>query len=284
MTALDWSEFLGREERRQDWIVASRVAAWEAVLDRPPVTPSAGDPIPPGFHWTLAPLVVRESELGGDGQPPSATLATPPLPHRLWAGCRVVQHRLLRVGDAVERRSALVHLKEKQGRAGPLVFATFRHVIVGPEGPAVEEWQELVFRDRPAPLASAPPANASTTNAPLSNDPSCRTVIPSETQLFRFSALTFNAHRIHYDRRYACEVEGHAGLVVQGPHITALLLDVVRRERPHAAIQRFEARARRPAFDGQPMFLTAPEGSDHVALRAIDRHGQTLVEVDVWTV
>ncbi|HZY03098.1 MAG TPA: MaoC family dehydratase N-terminal domain-containing protein, partial [Anaeromyxobacteraceae bacterium] len=209
----DLTSWVGREERRVDLVSPSHLAAWNATLDRDDPFPGDGDPAPPGFHWALFPPLTRQSELGPDGHPRRGGFLPPvPLPRRMWAGSRLRFHRPLRVGERVEQRSVVAKVEEKTGRAGPLVFVTVRHLVAGSTGTALEEEQDLVYRGIRGPLP-APPVEPARPGAWR------RRVVPDDVLLFRYSALTFNGHRIHYDRRYATAAEGYDGLVVHGPLI-----------------------------------------------------------------
>jgi 3-methylfumaryl-CoA hydratase len=170
----------------------------------------------------------------------------------MWAGSQFEFHAPLAIGDAVTRTSTIDGVARKSGRTGPLVFVRVRHEIrrAGEAAVALTEFHDIVYRDAPQPgdpapvLQPAPPASAWE-----------RRVVPDDVLLFRYSALTFNGHRIHYDRRYCTEVEGYPGLVVHGPLLATLLLDLLRREHPDADVARFEFRAVRPVFELHPFFV-----------------------------
>jgi 3-methylfumaryl-CoA hydratase len=169
-----------------------------------------------------------------------------PLPRRMWAGSRLEYARPLRIGDAVRRTSRIAAVTRKSARSGPLVFVTVEHEIANDAGVAIREAHDIVYRDLPAPGAPA-----AAPQAPR-NEAFAREIVADDVLLFRYSALTFNGHRIHYDRRYVTEVEGYPGLIVHGPLIATLLLDLLRRERPDAVIARFEFKAVSPLFDLDP--------------------------------
>jgi 3-methylfumaryl-CoA hydratase len=281
----DWQTWVGRTQTVADWIAPSRVAAWLATLDHEAKPVNEGDAVPPGFHWTLAPHVARESELGPDGHAQRdyrSFLPPVPLPRRLWAGSRVTFHQPLRVGDRVERASVIASVEEKQGRESPLVFVTVRHRYTVSGDVAIEEEQDLVYREPPAAgTAAASPRASAAEIAPAWQ----RTIHPTETLLFRYSALTLNTHRIHYDRRYAIEAEGYAGLVVHGPLIATLLLDLIQSRAPETTIARFSFKALRPTFDtGDFAVCGAPvEGAGHYRLWSTDNRGERAVEAEAWT-
>jgi 3-methylfumaryl-CoA hydratase len=264
--------WIGRSETRRDFVSAARLAAWNATLDRDDPFPGDGDPVPPGFHWTLFAPIARQSELGHDGHPRRGGFLPPvELPQRMWAGSRLRFAAPLRVGDQVEQTSTIERIEEKEGRAGRLVFVTIRHVVAGG---AVEEEQDLVYREpRRAAAQAAPPAPGSAWH---------RVIVPDDVLLFRYSALTFNGHRIHYDRRYATTEEGHPGLVVHGPLIATLLLDLIRRQLPSASVTAFSFKALRPTFDVSPFSLEGKSDGQRISLWSTDSEGRTAVEAEAW--
>jgi 3-methylfumaryl-CoA hydratase len=277
------ADWIGRAQTRTDWITPGRVAAWYATLDHDRDTPRYGDAAPLGFHWTLAPALARESELGPDGHPRRGGFLPPiPLPRRLWAGSRIAFHRPLRVGEQVERESVVTAVAEKQGKSSALVFVTVRHRWSSSDAVAVEEEQDLVYREPPVPSTwtTEGDLDAATQDAEWQ-----RTIRPTETLLFRYSALTFNGHRIHYDRRYAEDVEGYAGLVVHGPLIATLLLELIQTQVDAGKIERFEFKALRPTFDISDFRVCGKPGADahHFRLWSTDNRGQRAVEAQAWT-
>ena len=279
--SMDLGQWVGRQESRTDRIDPNHLAAWSATLDRDDPFPRAGDGVPPGFHWTLFPPLARQSDLGPDGHPKKGGFLPPvPLPRRMWAGGQLRFDQPLRVGDLVERVSTIETVEEKHGKSGALVIVTVRHVLSGASGPAIEERHDIVYRDLPA-------AGASTTGKPF--EPAAagawqRQVVADDMLLFRYSALTFNGHRIHYDRRYVTEVEGYPGLIVHGPLIATLLLELLRRELPQAALERFSFKALRPTYDIAPFSLRGDAAGDdrHYRLWSTDNQGQTAMEADAW--
>jgi 3-methylfumaryl-CoA hydratase len=280
MTA-DLSSWVGREQRRVDWVNPNHLAAWNATLDRDDPFPGEGDPAPPSFHWALFPPLTRQSELGPDGHAKRGGFLPPvPLPRRMWAGSRIRFERPLRVGEKVELTSVVDRVEEKSGRSGTLVFVTVRHRVSTGGALAIEEEQDLVYRD--APKTAAPAAASPAELAPRGRWR--REIAPDDVLLFRYSALTFNGHRIHYDRRYVTGVEGYPGLVVHGPLIATLLLDLVRRELPSAAVERFRFKGLRPTTDVSPFTVEGSPGDseNHLRLWSTDNHGQTAMEAEAW--
>jgi 3-methylfumaryl-CoA hydratase len=263
-------EWLGRTESRADTVTHTPIAALSATLDRNDALPQNGDALPPLWHWLYFLPIARQSELGPDGHPARGGFLPPvPLPRRMWAGGRLQFHQPLRVGDAISRVSRIVDVSHKEGRTGPLVFVLVRHEISNADGVALTEEHDIVYRDNPKPDDPVPkPVAAPADHAWM------REIRPDDVLLFRYSALTFNGHRIHYDRRYVTEVEGYPGLIVHGPLIATLLVDLVRRELPQAKLQRFEFKAIRPTFDGRTMRVCGKQdGEGQLSLWAQDHEG-----------
>jgi 3-methylfumaryl-CoA hydratase len=238
----DW---IGRTEQRSDDVTATPMAALSATLDRDDPAPLPGTDLPPLWHWLYFLPLAPQHEIGPDGHPRRGGFLPPvPLPRRMWAGGRLDFHHPLRVGDEITRHSRIAGVDIKHGRSGSLVFVTVRHEVHNAQGLAIAEEHDIVYRDAPAAGAVAPPPQAAPADESFS-----RLVTPDPVLLFRYSALTFNGHRIHYDRPYVTEVEGYPGLIVHGPLIATLLLDLLRRERPGAQVRRFSFKALRPVFD-----------------------------------
>jgi 3-methylfumaryl-CoA hydratase len=244
----DLQKWVGRTETRIDYVTAAPIAALSATLDRDDPPPRIGDPLPPLWHWLYFLPISRQSQLGPDGHTVRGGFLPPiGLPRRMWAGSRLEFHRPLRVGDEITRISRIQSVQEKQGRSGPLVFVTVRHEISNREGLAITDEHDIVFREhaKPGEPQTVPPS------APPDHTWE-RVIHPDDVLLFRYSALTFNGHRIHYDRRYATEVEGYPGLVVHGPLIATLLMDLLRRHLPSSNAKAFSFRAISPLFDIAP--------------------------------
>jgi 3-methylfumaryl-CoA hydratase len=263
--------WLGRTESRSDQITSAPAAALSATLDRSDPAPSLGEPLPPLWHWLYFLPIHRQSELGPDGHPLRGGFLPPvPLPRRMWAGSRLRFHHPLRIGDEVSRDSQIIDVSQKQGQSGPLVFVRVRHEISNDDGVALTEEHDIVYRDPPRPDEPAPDPRPT-----RSDQMWARKILPDDVLLFRYSALTFNGHRIHYDRRYVTTVEGYPGLVVHGPLIATLLVDLLRRNLPRAAVTRFAFRAIRPLFDTAPFTVCGSVEADgkSIALWATDADG-----------
>jgi 3-methylfumaryl-CoA hydratase len=260
-----WRGWVGREETAEDVIGLDRVAAMQALLDRDEGLKS-GDPLPPLWHWLYFWQAAAQSALGPDGHAARGEFLPPiALPRRMWAGSRLSFPRPLPIGAAVTRRSTIASVEVKQGRSGRLAFVTVRHAIAdqGSGGGAIciEEEHDIVYReaprgDRPPPEDEPAPQLAPAAAAWR------REIRPDPVLLFRYSALTFNGHRIHYDRPYVTGVEGYPGLVVHGPLLATLMVDLVRRERPRERIAAFQFRARAPIFDSAPFTVAGAPSRD----------------------
>ena len=277
---IDLASWIGRSETRHDTIAPTPVAALMATLDHPPAEVTVGMALPALWHWLYFLPLHRHSELGPDGHARRGGFLPPvALPRRMWAGSRFEFIAPLRVGDRVTRISTIEDVTAKTGRSGPLVFVRVRHELrpEGAPGPALVEWHDIVYRQarRPGDLEPAPqPAPAAAAWR--------REIVPDDVLLFRYSALTFNGHRIHYDRRYVTEVEGYPGLVVHGPLIATLLLDLLRRQMPDAEIASFQFKAVRPTFDLHGFrvggALITPPAEKSVRLWAQDHEGWLTME------
>ncbi|HMC16392.1 MAG TPA: MaoC family dehydratase N-terminal domain-containing protein [Albitalea sp.] len=268
----DW---LGRVDEADDVLDRRPAVALSATLDRDDAPPAIGDPLPPLWHWLYFLPAQRQSAIGPDGHPKRGGFLPPvALPRRMWAGGRFEFIQPLRIGEAVKRTSRIADISAKQGRSGALVFVRVRHEIANERGVALTEEHDIVYRDPPAPGAAAEPAKP----AP-GGEQFARTITPDPVLLFRYSALTFNGHRIHYDRSYVTEVEGYPGLVVHGPLIATLLVDLLRRERPDARLTAFEFRAVSPLFDTAPFTVCGRfDDPRHVSLWALGPQGQLTMQ------
>ena len=265
--------WIGKTEVLEDEITAAPLRALAASLDRDDRPPEPGTALPALWHWLYFLPMYRASEIGPDGHARRGSFLPPvPLPRRMWAGGRLRWEPAnpLRVGDAARRVSTVASITHKAGRTGDLLFVTVHHELHNARGLALAEEHDIVYRAAPQPGEPAPPPVAPEAGAAWQ-----RELTPDEVLLFRYSALTFNGHRIHYDRRYVTETEGYPGLVVHGPLIATLLMDLLRREQPQAIVHRFEFKALRPSFDGRPMRLNGQPGADGqtIALWAQDHEG-----------
>ena len=251
-------EWIGRTESDVGYVTVPAVHRLAATLDRGDPMPRMGDPLPIGWHQILFPRVVRQSQIGADGHPERGDFLPPvPLPRRMFAGKRTTFHSDLRVGDAVRRDSVIHAVNIKQGRTGQMVFVTVKTDISSPRGPAITEEQDFVYREA-APGGTPPqPPQPAPGRAVWS-----RVVTPDPVMLFRYSALTFNGHRIHYDQPYVTKVEGYPGLVMNGGLTTLLVFELAR---THAStpIRYISSRNVRALFVNQPITLGGEPSLDN---------------------
>lgn len=253
-----YEAWVGRTETRHERVEPMQAIKMAATLDRP--VPRDGDPLPAGWHWMFFNAAEPAGALGPDGHPKRGGFLPPvELPRRMWAGGRLTFHGPLRVGAQAVRRSEILKVESKSGKSGELVFVTVKHRIESDGVPALEEEHDIVYRDAPAPGAPSPKPVSPPSGAELS-----RTIAPDPTLLFRYSALTFNGHRIHYDQPYATKVEGYPGLVFHGP-LTATLLMGLCEELGGRPLARFSFRGVSPLFDTAPFTIRAKREGASIA-------------------
>lgn len=275
----EWQDWVDRSEVRADRADPGMVTRWLATLDR--VAPVDGS-VPQGLHWCLCLPDAPTAALGGDGHPcrddsPDSFLPPVPLPRRMWASSKVEFLAPLRVGEAVTRTSRVASVTEKSGGSGRLIFVEVEHETRGDHGTAVREMQSLVYREPAAPgTPPAPPPLGKGSFDPAAWD-AHRLVTPGELLLFRFSALTFNSHRIHYDLPYATQEEGYRGLVVHGPLTATLLADLAQRQFGDNALKRFVFRGMSPAICGEDLHLVLRGSGDTVELGAFAADGRQVM-------
>lgn len=275
----DFSAWIGREEVRRDTLTESLLARWCVALDlEVPV-----DAAPQGLHWCLCTPDAPTASLGPDGHPlrdesPASLLPPLPLERRMWAAGAVEFLGPIAKGSAIERRTRVLSITEKQGGTGPLVFVELAHETFANEVLAVRETQTLVYRDAPPPGSPpAPPPPGDGRFDPSGWD-AVRSLVPTPALLFRYSALTFNTHRIHYDHPYAMGIEGYRGLVVHGPLIATLLLDLARRSLgSDAALASFSFRAVSPAIADEPLHLALKHEGGGLVLAAHASDGRQVM-------
>lgn len=258
MNIAELQKWVGKTATISDQISPVPIAALSATLDLDAPIPKRGDSLPPLWHWLYFLSMARPSELGPEGQSTRGGFLPPvPLPRRMWAGGRFAFHRPLLVGANYTRTSRILEVRQKEGRTGPLVFVVLRHEVGNGEGFALIEEQDIVYRDHPKAGDSVPVPQPAPKDAKWE-----RMIRPDDVLLFRYSALTFNAHRIHYDYRYATQIEGYPGLVVHGPLIATLLLDLLRRQMPQANVKQFAFRAVSALFDTGPFSVCGKPETD----------------------
>jgi len=250
-------QWIGKKESSTDVATPWPVTALAATLDRCDPMPAAGDAIPPGWHWLYFLEAKPAAELGTDGHPKRGGFLPPvPLPRRMWAGGRMEFRSPLRIGEALQRESEIVSVESKQGKSGGLVFVTVRHTVRVAESIAVIEEHDIVYREAARPAESPQPGKVAPATAAWR-----REIEPNAVLLFRFSALTFNGHRIHYDLDYCRSVEKYPGLIVHGPLQTILLLDLCRRHESRP-VKRLDYRALQPLFHHQSFTVNGRPSAD----------------------
>lgn len=251
-------QWIGRAESRTETLAPEPVLALAATLDLD------GDalvdqPLPPLWHWLYFLPRTPQRQLGRDGHAALGGFLPPvPLPRRMWAGSELSFDRALRVGDTVTRTSTIVDVQHKTGRSGELWFVAVEHALSVAGKTALSERHDIVYRAMPAPGQPLPPRTR------LAHQPRWQRQLHADpVMLFRFSALTFNGHRIHYDHDYVRDIEGYPGLVVHGPLQAVLMLDLLARSLPGARVARFGFRGLAPLFDHEPLIVGArPDDAD----------------------
>ncbi|HKF72933.1 MAG TPA: MaoC family dehydratase N-terminal domain-containing protein [Stellaceae bacterium] len=261
-------QHVGRTQTISDVLTPVAPTLLAATIDRDDPPYKAGDELPPNWHRLYFLTAVRPGEVGPDGHPARGRFLPPvPLPRRMFASGRLKFLKPLHIGDSVTRVSEILGVEGKQGRSGDLVFVTVRHRFSTRDEVALEETQNIVYRELGGGGETAP--------EPVEPAPWQRMVKPDPVMLFRYSALTFNGHRIHYDYPYVTQEEGYPGLIVHGPLIATLLLDLLRRERPQARVTEFSFRAKRPLFSSNPFSVRGWPSTDgrSVRLTAVNPEG-----------
>ncbi|WP_376967012.1 MaoC family dehydratase N-terminal domain-containing protein [Azospirillum sp. A26] len=277
-TLKDW---IGRVEMRTDTAIAAPLAGLAATLDHDTPPWSAGE-LPPLGHWLHFLPNAPQRDIGEDGHPHKGGFLPPvPLPRRMWAGSDMRFLAPIPIGAEMRRTSTIEAVERKAGRSGEMVFVSVVHEIATDAGVAIREKQDIVYREVARPGEAPPPASAD----PLPTADWSRSVTPDPVLLFRYSALTFNGHRIHYDRPYCREAEGYPGLVVHGPLTATLLMDLVLRnlggESDGRRVAGFRFRARRPLFDTAPFTLNAADrGDGEIAGWAVGPDGQVAMTAE----
>ena len=258
----DLSAWVGREEIRTDRVDLRIAQALAATLDHDPAAIGEGDALAPLWHWVYFTPNARASEIGPDGHPRRGGFLPPvELPNRMWAGGRLSFVRPLRVGESLRRLSRILSCERKSGRTGDLVFVTVEHTLSGAGGDTVLiEEHDIVYRNA-SPGGGKPAGEAVPAECDFRS-----TIDPDPVLLFRYSALTFNGHRIHYDHPYVTGVEGYPGLIVHGPLTATLLLEAFRAAHPDKRVTSFSFRAVGPLFDTQRFDvcgrITGPGGAE----------------------
>ncbi len=278
----DW---IGRREVGHDVARMQPALALAATLDRADLLQriEAGSvTLPPCWHWLYFLPNALQSTLATDGHPAKGGFLPPvTLPRRMWAGSRLEFTAPIAFNAKLERTSTIASVESKTGRSGALVLVTVRHEIRADGKLAVTDEHDIVYREAPTPGAQPAPAAAKSDTERKAGFR--RTLTPDAVLLFRYSALTFNGHRIHYDRSYVTEVEGYPGLVVHGPLQATLLLDLLARELPQARVTQFTFRAQAPVFDTAPLEICGAQDGASVRLWSLTPDGRIAMDATAQT-
>ena len=270
----DLKQWVGKTETLEDHVSLAPMAALAATLDRDDPPPLPGQALEPCWHWLYFLPVHQQATIAADGHPKRGGFLPPvALPRRMWAGSRMTFLHPLRAGSAVTRTSRIADITTKQGRTGTLVFVRVNHQISDAQGLAIVEDHDIVYREMPLAGETPPQAPPARTDEQFS-----RRITPDPVLLFRYSALTFNGHRIHYDRPYAMGEEAYPGLVVHGPLIATLLIDQLRRQYPTAQVKTFEFKAISPLFDTAHFDICGRLDGDLATLWARGPQGQLAIQ------
>ncbi len=286
---MTWENWIGRSAHFRDLLAPAALVRFGATLDHRWDAQGSSHAAPQGIHWCLCLPDAPTAQLGTDGHPrrddsPDSFMPPLPLPRRMWAASDVHFHAPISAGAAIERTSTIASITEKNGTSGQLFFVEVAHDTMADGALAVRETQSIVFR-APAPIANPAPAPApasAPTTPPAEPDLSSwqwrRKTTPNAAMLFRYSALTFNSHRIHYDTPYAQQEEGYPDLVVHGPLTATLLLDLAQRQLGLNALTHFQMRAQSPAFVNQDLYLVGKPAEDGGwTLAALGPDGRTIM-------
>jgi 3-methylfumaryl-CoA hydratase len=253
----DW---IGRTQSVEDLAAPFPARALSATFDeKDDPDPQNGDSLPPLWHWLYFLEIAPQSKIGPDGHAERGDFLPPvPLPRRMWAGSRFsFDGEPIRVGETIQRRSEIKSVEPKTGSTGSMVFVTVQHTISGPRGVSFVEEHDIVYREAAKPGEAPRPPKPAPTDATWT-----RSILADPVLLFRFSALTFNGHRIHYDQPYVTGTEGYPGLIVHGPLMGMLQIELARRSNAGKVVKGFEFRALSPVFGGATLKVGARREQD----------------------
>jgi 3-methylfumaryl-CoA hydratase len=252
----DW---IGKTQSMDDLAAPFPVRALSATFDEKDPDPQNGDALPPLWHWLYFLEIAPQSKIGPDGHAERGDFLPPvPLPRRMWAGSRFsFDGEPIRVGETIQRLSEIKSVEPKSGSTGSMVFVTVQHTISGPRGVSFVEQHDIVYREAARPGEAPKPPKPAPTDATWT-----REILADPVLLFRFSALTFNGHRIHYDQPYVTGTEGYPGLIVHGPLMGMLQIELARRSNAGKVVRSFEFRALSPVFGGATLRVQARREQD----------------------
>lgn len=274
--AEQYQDWIGKQRSASDTLTIAPMEGLALTLDRATTGFALGDTLPPLWHWLYFLEPARQSQLAADGHPQRGDFLPPiPLPRRMWAGSRLQFHRPLLAGESVQRSSTIKSIRLKDGRSGSLAFVCVAHELFDSSGLALREEHDIVYRDMPTGKKSAQPPQQ-----PDQDPDFIKVITPDPVLLFRYSALTFNGHRIHYDRNYAEDAESYPGLVVHGPLLATFLLEVFAAHFPTATLAKFSFKAIKPVFDTEAFKVCGckPDHEGNVRLWIADDAGNLSME------
>lgn len=253
-----WADWIGKTTSTSNFLDVTQVQKLEATLGRTPQL-TTGAEVPPAWHWLYFHELATADQIGSDGHTMLGITMPPfPLPRRMWAGGLIEWHQPLLLGAAATKESKIIDIKEKTGRTGDLIFTTVEHKVHQDGDLCIREEHNIVYRE-PVGQSSNLPQEVAPTDSDFR-----ATWQPNEVMLFRYSALTFNGHRIHYDADYTRDVEGYSGLIVHGPLLATLMLDLAKaNNRP---FNRFEYRAKSPVTVPMKIFVHGKVDGDKTSL------------------
>lgn len=270
------NQWIGRTETIEDVLTLAPARAIASMLDHE-IQPQMGDELPPTWSWIYFLPTPRQSFIGADGHPQKGGFLPPvPLPRRMRAGGKFTYLFPLKIGDSVRQVQTVKNIQIKEGRAGILVFVTVFHEMFVADKLAATEEMNLVYRDFPAPSEQPPPVVQ-----PPQDPEWVKEINPDPVMLFRYSALTMNTHRIHYDREYAINEENYQGLLVQAPLTATLIMDLLKSELPEPHVEQIKFRATRPLFDGKPIKIEGKRVDEGALLWAVDFQGNLAMKAEV---
>ena len=267
-----YGPWIGKQKITEALVTAYPADALNATLDRDDPMLREGDPVPPGWHLIYIREVVKLSATAEDGHPKKGDFLPPiDLARRMWAGTKATYHRPFHIGERIRNVTTIKSITPKEGKTGQLLFLNLEHKIEGESGIATTEIQDVVYREEAKPRTT----NSSDISSAQSEPVWKQIIYPSPVLLFRFSALTMNSHRIHYDRSYVTQVEKYPGLLVHGPLTFVLLLDLFRRKHPQATLKTISVRAVSPLYDTHQFSVEGTPGEKgSAALWALNHEGR----------
>ncbi len=258
--------WIGKSESVEERAETGRIHGLAALLNKDDI-PKEGDPVGPMGHWCYFMPRVPASEIGADGHPARGGFMPPvPLPRRMFGGFRATYHKPLILGKMMRRDARIADIQVKEGRTGTLLFCTVHYEFFGEDGLALEEDHDYVYRGNPSADAKDGSGSSGKTSSAPNDHTWSKEIVPDPVMLFRYSAVTFNGHRIHYDRKYVTEVEGYPALIVHGPLIATLLAELALENNPGCAFRHFDFQARAPLFDNAPFTVAGKPTAEGCSL------------------